>query len=266
MAVVHTNERRVQAHDYPVRAIYLHDLRIALGQGWQDFLAKRGDLIFLGLAYPVVVVLAAALVMNASILPLVFPLVAGSVIFGPVIASGYYELARRRELGQDSRWRHFFDVLRGPVAIPLAGLTGMTVLVFALWVVAAWFIYGPTVGALVPEGFASAQQFLRTVFATPQGWTMIVVGNVVGLAFAILALAISMVSFPMVVDKRVEPAVAVRTSIRVVRKNPVTSAIWGLIIVALSLVGAAFALVGLAVVFPVLGYATWHLYTRAVVR
>ena len=266
MALADTNNAVPHRDDLPVRNIELHDLRIVLAQGWQDFLAKRGDLLFLGVIYPIVIVIAVTAALNASILPLVFPLVAGSVVFGPAVASGYYELARRRELGLDSRWRHFLDVLRGPAAPALAGLTSMTVLLFMLWVLAAWFIYGATVGTVAPEGFVSVRAFLQTVFSTREGWTMIVVGNLVGLAFVIVALAISIVSFPMVVDKRVDWGVAMRTSIRVARKNPVPTAAWGLIVVALSVLGALPALVGLAVVFPVLGYATWHLYTRAVVR
>jgi uncharacterized membrane protein len=266
MAQVNEINGIVEEREFPVRAIDMHDLRIVLAQGWQDFLAKRGDLIFVGLIYPIVVFLSIMIVQHASVLPFVFPFVAGSVVFGPAIASGYYELARRRELGLDSRWRHFLDAVRGPAGPALAGLTSMTVFLFLLWVLAAWLIYGITVGTLAPEGFASVQHFLQTVFSTPQGWTMIIVGNLVGLAFVVAALAISIVSFPMVVDKRVDAGIAMRTSIRVARKNPFTSAVWGLTVVVLCILGALPAFVGLAVVFPVLGYATWHLYTRAVVR
>jgi uncharacterized membrane protein len=95
---------------------------------------------------------------------------------------------------------------------------------------------------------------------------MIAVGNLVGLGFAVVVLAISVVSFPMLVDQPVGIGVAMRTSVRVALKNPVTVAVWGLLVVGLLVLGALPALVGLAVVFPVLGYATWHLYTRAVVR
>ena len=95
---------------------------------------------------------------------------------------------------------------------------------------------------------------------------VIVVGNLVGLCFAMLVLAIGVVSFPMLVDRPVGIGVAMRTSVRVTRKNPVIVAVWGLIVVGLLVLGCLPALVGLAVVFPVLGYASWHLYTRAVVR
>lgn len=252
--------------EFSVREIGWEDLRISLQQGWQDFMSKRGDLLFLGLAYPVIILIAAMAALNVSVLPLLFPLFAGSIILSPPVASGYYELARRREAGLDSRWRHFLDVVRGPAASPLADLTVITSFLFLFWILAALLIYTLTLGTIDGGGFATAGAFLGAVFGTAEGWAMIIAGNLVGFGFAAAALAISMVSFPMVVDKNVNAGVALRTSIKVARKNPVATLLWGLIVVSLSILGALPALVGLAVVFPVLGYATWHLYTRAVVR
>ena len=249
-----------------VRTIGFDDLRIALAQGWEDFLYKRGDLVFVGFIYPVAVLLAAIYVSHASVLPLMFPLVAGSVLLGPVVASGFYELARRRERHLDTRWHHFFDVLHSPAAPSLIGLTGVLLLLFVLWLYAAWLIYSATLGASGAGMIGSVSDFLNAVLTTAEGWLMMVIGNLVGLAFAAVVLAVSVVSFPMLVDRPVGMAIAIRTSVRLARKNPVTVAAWGLIVVGLLVLGALPALVGLAVVLPVLGYATWHLYTRAVVR
>jgi uncharacterized membrane protein len=250
-----------------VRKLDLHDLRIALDQGWKDFLDLRGDLVFIGLIYPAVVVLAIIYAFQQSILPLIFPLLAGSILFGPAVAAGFYELARRREQGMDTRYRHFLDVLRGPAAFPLFALSTMLFLLFMAWITAAWLIYLATLGTAEPEAATSVWTFLQAVVSTPAGWKMIVIGNLVGLVFVILALAISVVSFPMVVDK---PALgagdALRTSFQVVRRSPVTVAVWGLIVATMLVVGSLPAFIGLAVVLPVLGYSTWHLYTRAVSR
>lgn len=266
MKSAHVANAAFGEEDISVRTIDLHDLRVSLVQGWEDFLDKRGDLVFVGFLYPIAVFVAALFVSHASILPLIFPLVAGSVLFGPTVASGFYELARRRENGLDTRWRHFFDVLRGRAAFQLLGLTGVIVLLFALWIVAAWAIYSATIGTTGAGLPGSVSEFLDAVVGTSEGWRMIAVGNFVGLGFAIVVLAISVVSFPMLVDQPVGTGVAVRTSLRVAWKNPVTVAVWGLIVVGTLVLGSLPALVGLAVVFPVLGYATWHLYTRAVVR
>jgi uncharacterized membrane protein len=245
------------------RKIDLQDLRIALNQGWDDFLSKRGDLVFVGLIYPTGVFLGILYAFHMSIVPLMFPLLAGSILLGPAAATGFYELARRREKGMDARWRHFLDVVRGPAMPALVALTTLTAFLFMLWIAAAWIIYSLTVAPMAPHNVG---QFLRLVFTTPEGWMMIILGNLVGLGFAVLTLAISAVSFPMIVDKHADAEVAMRASIKVAKENPFTVLAWGLVVVGMLTLGALPLFVGLAVAFPVLGYATWHLYTRAVVR
>ena len=266
MAIARPRHAAPVREDYEIRRIGLQDLKISLRQGWEDFLAKRGDLVFIGFIYPVVIFFAILSASQMPVLPLLFPLLAGSVLFGPALASGFYELARRRELGLDSRWRHFLDVVRGPAFPALFDLTSVTAMLFLGWMTAAWFIYYSTVGQLGTDVMASPTTFFQAVFGTNEGWQMIVIGNLVGLGFAIVTLAVSVVSFPMIIDKKVNWGVALRTSFRVAWNNPVAVAAWGLIVVALLFLGALPGLVGLAVVLPVLGYATWHLYTRAVVR
>ncbi|MBC2665467.1 DUF2189 domain-containing protein [Novosphingobium flavum] len=263
MAIAHPSSIAPAMEDIRIRKITLRDLRTALSQGWEDFMEKRGDLVFVGLIYPIAIALGTLYVLRVSILPLLFPIAAGSILLGPAAASGFYELARRREQGLDARWRHFLDVLRGPRAEPLFALSAILTALFVLWIAVAWYIYVNTMGLDAPR---TPLAFLQAVLATPEGWAMIVVGNLVGLGFAITVLAISAVSFPMLVDRPVSWKVALRTSVRVAWKNPVTIAAWGLIVVGLLVLGALPALVGLAVVLPVLGYATWHLYTLAVER
>lgn len=256
-------ETATAEEEISIRRIDVHDLRAVLSQGWDDFLDKRGDLIFVGLIYPAAVLLMVLYALNASILPLIFPLAAGSILFGPVAASGFYELAKRREQGLDSRWQHFLDVLRSDAAPSLLALTAIVAVIFSAWIAVAWVIYSSTLGA---DSIRSVDAFLQAVFTTSDGRTMIVVGNLVGLAFAVVTLAATVISFPMLVDRSVGWRLAISTSLRVAYHNPVTIAVWGLIVVGLLILGAIPAFIGLAVVLPVLGYATWHLYTRAVVR
>lgn len=266
MAIAHPTGMATPRDSIQIRKIGLSDVRAALLQGCEDFMAKRGDLVFIGFIYPLVILLAGLYAYDVSLLPLIFPLLAGSILLGPVVASGFYELARRRELGLDTRWRHFLDVLRGPAALSIVSLTSILVLLFLLWLTAAWLIYSATLGASGAEPPTSLATLLNDAVTTFAGWKMIVFGNLVGLGFAILALAISVISFPMLVDAPVGWKEAMDTSLRVTWHNPVTIAAWGLIVVVLLVLGSIPAFVGLAVVLPVLGYATWHLYTRAVVR
>jgi len=246
-----------------IRKIDSGDLDWALAAGWRDFMQKRGDIIILALIYPLGGFAAAALSFNDELLPLFFPLVAGLSILGPAVATGFYELARRREVGLDAGWRNFFAPITGPNRFGIAVLTLGLAVIFAAWLLAASLIAKETVGSVAG---IDAAAFLQRVITTPQGWFMILIGNLAGLVFAILTLVFAMVSFPLSVDKVISPFTAVATSIEAVRANPKTIALWGLRVVALLILGSIPAFVGLAVVLPVLGYASWHLYTRLVVR
>jgi uncharacterized membrane protein len=250
-------------HTPEVRKIGQADLDWALAQGWKDFQAKRGDVLVLALLYPLVGFLAAALALDDRLLPLIFPLVAGLSILGPAAASGFYEIARRRDEGLDSSWIHFLDPLRGRSRFGLAILTLGLAVLFVAWLMVAWLIASITIGVAPSTGIAD---FLRQVFTTPEGWSMIVLGNMAGFCFAAATLALSLVSFPMMVDGIGDPLTAVATSLRAARRNPAVTASWGLRVIGLLIVGCLPAFIGLAVVLPVLGYASWRLYTRLVVR
>src|SRR3546814_17791128 len=114
MAVTHTVPAASSARAAPVRTITRQDLRISLRDGWADFMTMRGDLIFLGLLYPLIGVVAATVTLGGTLLPLFFPIAAGISLLGPIVAIGFYELARRREDGLESDWSHFFAVPKRP--------------------------------------------------------------------------------------------------------------------------------------------------------
>lgn len=260
VARIENAERPAEAYD--VRILETADLRDSLRQGWADFVAHRGDLIFVGIIYPAVGFLAAVIALGGPLIPLFFPLAAGLSLLGPVAASGFYELARRREQGLPSGWSHFFDVVRRPSFDAFMAVTGLLLLIFFAWLVVAMSLYTALIGP-APESIST---FATRLFTTPEGWTLIVLGNLAGLAFAALVLTISVVSMPMLVDKDVDARTAIHMSRMAVMANKGVMLRWGVIVAALLVIGSIPFFVGLAVVLPVLGYATWHLYTRAVVR
>jgi uncharacterized membrane protein len=246
-----------------VRKIGTADIRNALARGLDDFLAMPSHLAFLGLIYPILGVCLAALTFSENALPLLFPLASGFALIGPFAAVGLYEVSRRRELGLETSWRDAFDVLRSPSIPSIIALGVLLMLIFLVWLATAQALYEWLFGPLAPRSYSL---FLSEVLSTSSGWTLIILGNLIGFVFAIVVLSISVVSFPLLLDRDVGAAVAIQTSVRAVLANPATMALWGLIVAAALMIGSLPLFVGLAVVMPVLGHSTWHLYRRVVER
>ena len=251
------------APEIPVRTLSSRDLNLSLREGWNDFLSMRWDLIFVGLLYPLVGIVAAWLTGGSNLLPIFFPIAAGISLLGPIVAVGFYELARRREAGLESDWSHFFDVRKRPSADELGAVAVLLIGIFVVWVAVAGALYLALWGASAPDSIGA---FLTRLFTTSEGWALIVIGNLVGAGFAVLVLAISFVSLPMLVDCNVDARTAVDTSIRAFRANKGLVIRWGITIGALLVLGSIPVFIGLAAVLPWLGYATWHLYTHVVDR
>jgi uncharacterized membrane protein len=246
-----------------IRAIRLSDLRDALRQGWSDFAAYRSDIFFLLFFYPLLNLLLARFAYDRNLLPLLFPLASGFAIIGPFTAIGLCEMSRRRELGLELSWRNAFDVIKRPAIGGIMLLGAILAGLYLSWLLTAWRIYQGTMGPALP---ASLGAFVRDVMLTPQGHAMILFGVGVGFFFAAAAMAISVVSFPMLVDRDAGLDTAIATSIRAVTANPLPMAAWGLIVAFALVLGSIPGFVGLIVVMPVLGHATWHLYRKLVER
>ncbi|MEA2933699.1 MAG: hypothetical protein QOD74_345 [Variibacter sp.] len=244
-----------------IRRIGFADVKEALARGFDDFRAMPTHAIFLCLIYPIIGLVLARIAFGYSLLPLVYPLASGFALIGPFAALGLYELSRRREAGLDASARHAFDVVQSSSAGALLALGLVFIVIFGVWVAVANAIYVAHFGYAPPE---SVGQFLREVLTTSAGWGLIVFGNGVGLLFAAAVLTIGAFSFPMLVDRDVGAATAVTTSVRAVMKNPIPMALWGVIVAALLVIGSVPFFLGLAVIVPVLGHATWHLYRRTI--
>jgi uncharacterized membrane protein len=248
----------------PIRKITNDDLRTSLAEGMNDFLAMRGDLFFAGLIYTLIGIAAVVMTTNEPLMPWFFPVVAGVGLLGPIAAVGFYELARRRENGQaNNNWSHFFDVLKRPAADDMGIVAAVLLVVFLGWLLAAGLLYATLFGLATPT---SMEGFIASVFTTPRGWALIVLGAVIGAAFGWLVLSLSVASMPLLVDCDVSASEAISTSWRATQANKGEMLRWGLIVTGLLILGSAPLFVGLAFVLPWLGYSTWHLYTRMVDR
>src|SRR5215469_8445188 len=269
MATYHSN---VASHVRPadevaaelsIRTIGLSDLSRALRLGWEDFKEMPSHALMLCVIYPVLGLVLARAVSGNSVLPLLFPLAAGFALLGPFAALGLYELSSRRERGESASAWDALEVLRSPSFGAMLGLGTVLLALFVTWVATAQAIYVAVFGYGGASGFSD---FITRVLTTSQGWWLIIVGCGVGFLFALVALCISVVSFPMMLDRHASAGQAMVTSLRVAAKNPVNIAAWGLIVAVLLVLGSAPFFLGLAVVIPLLGHATWHLYRAAIVK
>ena len=244
-----------------VRKIGVADVIDALKLGLDDFSEKPSHYVFLCLMYPVAGIFLAVWSSGANLLPLLFPLMSGFALLGPIAAIGLYEISRRREQGLDSSWNHALDVRHSPA---LPSIIAVGILLFALfigWLIVAQQIYAATFGDAVPVSISS---FLSDVLTTQQGLSLILWGNLAGFVFAVIVLATTVVTFPLLLDRDVGAVAAVDASIRATLANPGPVAVWGLIVAASLLVGTIPIFAGLAVAMPILGHSTWHLYRKLI--
>ncbi|MEZ0019934.1 DUF2189 domain-containing protein [Sinorhizobium fredii] len=244
-----------------IRKIGIADVFDALRLGLDDFREKPSHYVFLCLIYPIAGVVLMTWSAGANMLPLLYPLASGFALIGPVAAIGLYEISRRRELGMDASWPHALRLHRNPAIPSILAVAALLFVIFVVWLLVAQGLYVTMFGATPPNSIA---EFWNGIIGTEQGWNLILVGNAVGFVFAVIVLSISVVSFPLLLDRDVGAFTAVETSVRATLANPVPVALWGLIIAAGLVIGLIPVFVGLAVIMPIFGHATWHLYRKLV--
>ncbi len=243
------------------RTLTTEDIRIALAKGADDFRSNRTDVVMLVLIYPVIGLLMAALAAGRHLAQLLFPLASGFALVGPFAAIWLYEISRRREAGARVTLIDAFGVLRSPQIGAIMALGGILIALLLGWLAAADLLFDATLGPAPPQ---SLPALIEAAVTTGPGWIMTIAGIVIGFLFAVVAFAISVVSFPLLLDRPVTLRQAIGTSITVLRQNPRILATWAMIVCAGLIIGLIPALFGLVIVLPILGHATWHLYRRAV--
>ena len=244
-----------------IRRIGVSDVFDALRRGFEDFWDKPSHYVFLCLIYPVVGVFLITWTSGGNALQLVYPLVTGFALLGPFAAIGLYEISRRREQNLDTSWKHAFEVRQSPAMPAIAVLGLMLMALFVAWLLTAHALYAWLYADTVPATFTG---FVNDVLTTQRGWALIILGNFIGLLFALVALSTTVIAFPLLLDRDIGAYAAVETSARAIMANPAPMLLWGLIVAAALVIGSIPLLVGLAIVLPVLGHATWHLYRKLI--
>lgn len=236
------------------------DLRASLALGWRDF---RGAPL-LGLVFSAVYVLGGWLITWAMTARgqvwWTLPASAGFPILGPFIACGYYEISRRLEAGEPLAAGAIFGVIFRQKDRQIPAMAAVIVVYFLFWNFLSHMIFALFLGNAVMTNVSSS----LAVFLTPQGLTMLAFGTAVGAAFATLLFCLTVVSLPMLLDREVDFVTAMLTSFALVRENPRVMLGWGALIAVSLFLGMLPAFLGLFVVLPLFGHASWHLYRRAI--
>lgn len=252
-----------QSSDAPVvRSISPSDLKDVLTRGFNDFWAMPTHVIFVGLVYALGGLIIGRLAFGYQLIPLLYPMTAGFALIGPFAAIGLYEMSRRRELGLESGWTYMLNIRHSPSLRAILALGGMLFALFVAWIMVANALFAAAFGDMKPESLAA---LFEEILMTDQGGWLLVAGNITGFLFAAAVLILSAISFPMLLDRKLTAAEAAMTSVRAFLKNPFTMSLWGLIVAVGLLIGSLPLFAGLAIVVPVLGQSTWHLYRKVVV-
>ncbi|MFT4794163.1 MAG: putative membrane protein [Paracoccaceae bacterium] len=245
-----------------VRTISYHDLRDVLRLGWADFRRAPAFGLFFGGVFAVGGMILWLLLSRWNMPWLMLPLGLGFPLLGPFVAAGLYQVSRQLARGEKLRWGHILGVMVAQRKRELGWMAFVTLFIFWIWVYQVRLLLAIIMGRL---SFSSLPQFMDLVFSTTEGWTFLVVGTCVGALLSLVLFASTVASVPLLLDRDRDFITALITSWQVVLRNPGPMLAWGVLVTALVMIGIGTFFVGLIVVLPVLGHATWHLYRRTVV-
>jgi uncharacterized membrane protein len=246
--------------DPVVRRITAGDIAEALGKGLRDFQALPLYGLAFGTLYTVGGI-AIVLCMTAfGMVYLVYPLAAGFALIGPFVATGLYEVSRRRETGEPISYRAIWSAItsRGEIG----WMAFVTLFFFIIWMYQVRLLLVLLLG--LNASFSSISEFVTVVLTSNEGLLFLVIGNLDGAALSLILFSLTVVSFPLLLDRDVDFVTAMVTSVRAVVASPVPMIGWAAVVVVLLVVSALPYFLGLLVTVPVLGHATWHLYRRIV--
>jgi uncharacterized membrane protein len=244
-----------------VREITVSDVNEAWAQGMRDFQAAPIYGLAFGGFYAAagIVIVSSATMLGVSYL--VYPLSAGFALIGPFAAVGLYEVSRCREAGMPLSWYHVLGVIVEQRNRQLAWLAFVVLFIFIVWMYQVQLLFALFVGL---HSFTTLKDMLSVLTTTPEGIAFLLLGNAIGVLLSVILFALTVVSIPLVLDHDIDFVTAMITSVRAVVANPAPMLGWGFTVGVLLVLASLPFFLGLVVVLPILGHATWHLYRKVV--
>lgn len=246
-----------------VREVGFGELRAAFAAGWSDFIHAPAFGLFFGGIYVAGGLLIFAFLTVLHMPWMIIPIAVGFPLIGPFVAVGLYEVSRRREAGEPLKWKPILSVIAEQRSRQLGWTAFVVLFIFWIWIYQVRLLIALF---LRSQNFSSIDGFLSVLLTTQSGLTFLAIGTCVGAFLAFVLYATTVITIPLLLDRDLDLVSAMIVGFRVIQRNPRTMIAWGVFIAALTLLALLPAFLGLLVVLPVLGHATWHLYTRAVER
>ncbi|MBR1219138.1 DUF2189 domain-containing protein [Bradyrhizobium sp. U87765 SZCCT0131] len=246
--------------DPVVRRIGAADIAEALGDGFRDFKAAPRFGLAFGALYAFGGMAIVACVSALGLGYLAYPLAAGFALVGPFVAAGLYDVSRRIEQDQPLSFAAVWRTVRSRGEI--GWMAFVTLFVFVIWMYQVRLLIALLLG--VNASFTSFSEFVTVVLSTREGLLFLLIGHLDGLLLSIVLFSLTVVSFPLLLDRDVDCVTAMITSVRAVTTNPLPLLGWALVVIVVLVVSVLPTFLGLLVTLPVLGHATWHLYRRIV--
>jgi uncharacterized membrane protein len=247
--------------DPVVREIGVADVAEALVQGFRDFRSAPLYGLAIGALYAIGGILIVLSVTALGLSYLAYPLAAGFALIGPFAAVVLYEISRRLETGAPISIAAIVGVIRGRGEI--GWMAFVTLFVFVIWMYQVRLLIALLLG--INASFSSFQQFITVVLTTSEGLLFLLIGNLVGAILSLILFSLTVVSFPLLLERDVDFVTAMITSVSAVVRSPLPMIGWAAAIVLLLIVSVLPTFLGLVFTLPILGHTTWHLYRRIVV-
>ncbi|MFN3720921.1 MAG: DUF2189 domain-containing protein [Rhizobium rhizophilum] len=244
-----------------INRLQMQDVREAFADGWRDFRTYPSFGLFFGAIYALGGIFIAVMLTSYHLPWMIIPVAIGFPLIGPFVAVGLYEISRRHQQGESINWKAVLTEVFRQRERQLSWMAFVVLFIFWIWIYQIRLLMALFLGFRIP---ATLDAFAKVVLTTPEGLLFLAIGTIVGAVLATILFSATVIAMPLLLDHDVDFVTAMLTSMRTVIENPVPMLTFGLVVSGLAIIALVPLFLGLLVVLPVAGHATWHLYRRAI--
>ncbi|MEX3010119.1 DUF2189 domain-containing protein [Hoeflea sp. TYP-13] len=244
-----------------VHAVSFETIRSALKAGISDFLRAPLFGLFFGGIFAAGGWFILASLMYLNMPWMIIPVAIGFPLIGPFVAVGLYEVSRRLAAGKPLVWSEVLLVMFKQRERQLSWMAFVVLFIFWMWIYQVRLLLALFLGF---KSISTIPRFIDVITSTHEGMLFVGVGTISGAILSFFLFSATVIAMPLLLDRELDFISAMIVSFKTVFKSLVPMVSWGIIVVALAIIGMIPAFLGLIIVLPILGHATWHLYEAAI--